>query len=248
MKLEVLAFLPFHSAIIMADSSSVRLQVASELRPFSDITKSLQYLVSQKHFDSLVEVLNNIYQAEAACDNPRSSAVKEHLKVIVPCMINEIWGASQEKPKLSVTTLNSRKSPSPERTPLTRLGTDKSLAGVGIPTPTVRRSSPCRSSQDLMEPFNKSLSGLSYHHAHSLSDFCHIRGSATFTRSKRPLTKGNEGSPGPAAYRCDKGKLKVNSPRVMIPRGGKKGELFSVPDSPGPAAYYVMRHFVAKHN
>jgi hypothetical protein len=232
----------------MADSSSVRMQVASELRPFSDITKSLQYLVSQKHFDSLVEVLNNICQAEAASDNPRSSAVKEHLKVIVPCMINEIWGASKEAPKLSITTLKRRKSPSPERTPLSRLATDKTLAGLGVTTPTVRRSSPARSAQELIEPFNRSLSGLSYNQAHSLSDFCHIRGSATFTRSKRPLTKGNEGSPGPAAYRCDKDKLKVNSPRVMIPRGGKKGELFSVPDSPGPAAYYVMRHFVAKHN
>mmetsp|Transcript_28520 Transcript_28520/g.50641 ORF Transcript_28520/g.50641 Transcript_28520/m.50641 type:complete len:243 (-) Transcript_28520:1804-2532(-) len=242
----------------MVDVESVRSKVAVELRPFSDITKSLQHLVSQKHFDLLSEVLHSIYTAEASKDQARALVVKEHLKVIVPCMINEIWGGPQQTIEAGLSSKmkrrHQRKSPSPERTPSTRYLTEKTVTSPSANSrgqeTERRRNSP--SSALLRESsehnFSKTLSGLSYQEAHSLSEFCNIKGAATFTRTKRPLTKGHQGSPGPAAYRADKGKLKVNSPRVVIPKGGKKGELFSTPYSPGPAAYYVMRHFISKPN
>lgn len=249
----------YFTHLIMADTEQVRSKVAAELRPFGDISKSLKHLVSQHHFDDLVEVLSRIYKAEAGHDRLRSSVVKEHLKVIVPCMINEIWGQDTPQGRNSTKTLKKpiRKSPSPERTAVaersigSQSGITRSREGLerrrSSPTALLRESSPNRLFRESSEGnFSRTLGRLSYQEAHSLSEFCNIKGAVSFNTAKRPLTSGNQRSPGPAAYRADKGKLKPNSPRAVIPQGGKKGELFNPPYSPGPAAYYVMRHFVSK--
>jgi hypothetical protein len=286
----------------MLDSNKIRAYVASELKPFADISKSLQLLIAHQHFDMLAEVIYHVYQTETQYDRTRSLVVKEHLKVIVPCMVNEIWGGAKERFEAKAATqtarIPSRKSPSPERlrasfekeresparqnrgSPVRLDRTSPVRHSIGSPirldrTSPVRQSrgsptkldrtsplrqtsrgyqdhsnldSPARLRRDATEPsLSRTLTGLSYQEANSLSDFCNIQGSVTFTRTKRPLTKGKEGSPGPGAYKGDKLDLQRNSPRVVIPRGEKK-ELFQSPYSPGPAAYYVMRRFLAKHN
>jgi len=244
----------------MLDNHKLRSQISAELKPFTDISRSLQQLLSTKHFDMLTHVLTAIYETESSLDKHRSTVLKEHLKVIVPCMINEIWGGNKEKvanwKPSNTQRSSSRKSPSPERTSTSigRLTTERNsnspsrllMTGNGSHS---RRSSPLRLSGDASEPtLSRSLSGLNYQEAHSLSDFCHINGHQTFSKSKRPLTKGHQRSPGPAAYKADRLSLHPSSPKLTIPKGGKKGELFSPPYSPGPAAYYVMRHYVAKHS
>jgi hypothetical protein len=254
----------------MLDSIKVRSYVVSELKPFTDISKSLQLLIAHKHFDMLAEAIYHVYQAETQYDRTRSLVVKEHLKVIVPCMVNEIWGGAKErfegrasKPTAKVP---HRKSPSPERLRVSldngRVSHMRQSRGspvvLGRTSPLrhsfrgyqdqLKLSSPSRLRHNATQPIlSRTLTGLSFQEANSLSDFCNIQGSATFTRTKRPLTKGSEGSPGPAAYHGDRLNLQTNSPRVVIPRGGKKGELFQSPYSPGPAAYYVMRQYLAKH-
>lgn len=239
----------------MADVEIVHSKVAIELRQFRDISKSLQYLVSQHHFDLLVNALSNIYQAEEASDCSRSLVLKEHLKVIVPCIINEVWGGSksslESKQPTKLRKKTIRKPPSPEKTPAKRTVNAKTGRYKEAENTQEklrrRRSSPAGLLRDTSgSNFSRTLTGLSHQEAHSLSEFCSITGPASFPRSKRVLTLGHQESPGPAAYRADKSKLKANSPRAVIPQGGKKGELFQTPYSPGPSAYYVMRHFVSK--
>jgi hypothetical protein len=68
----------------------------------------------------LAKLLSNIYQAEAEFDRSRGLAVKDHMKVIVPCMLNEIWGGTSSKlePKVPHTQRGTRRtSPSPEGKP-----------------------------------------------------------------------------------------------------------------------------------
>lgn len=240
----------------MLDSQSLRTQVVAELRPFVDISRSLNQLISHKHFDMLAEVLAMIHQAETAFDKSRHVSLKEHLKVIVPCMINGIWGGTRDKSDSSrltqVLQIAKQKSPSPNR--ISRYTDSPTTDRPRSPTKHYgsydersRRSSPSRFGHDFSETnLNKSLMGLSYQEANSLSDFCQIKGHATFTKSKRTLTRGNDRSPGPAAYRGERLHLQASSPKLTIPKGGKKGELFSPPYSPGPAAYYVMRHYLSK--
>jgi hypothetical protein len=313
----------------MLDLNKVRLQVCHELRPFTDISKSLQQLISHDLFDMLAKVLGDIYQAEAEFDRSRVLTVRDHMKVIVPCMVNEIWTGTSSKleAKTPQTQRGTRRiSPSPEGRPYYtpakgnssphRLSTRKAESPIvkagGSPlrkplspqrkplspqrkplspqrrldsprkgespikkairgyndqrrvsspgrlntTPVRLNGSPIRQcstlsrfNSDFIDPSHTvSASSLSYKESRSFSDFGTVTGpSPSFSRSKRTLTRGNDESPGPAAYQKEVSGLVSSTPRTIISLGGKKGELFHPPSTPGPAAYYVMRQQVSKH-
>lgn len=79
------------------------------------------------------------------------------------------------------------------------------------------------------------------------SYFDHIQGAVSFNRAPRaPFFQVKDATPGPAYYNASDTRLRSQSPRTVIPKGGKRLEKWVNSDTPGPGHYSPRLHLVPR--
>ena len=79
------------------------------------------------------------------------------------------------------------------------------------------------------------------------SYFDQIHGAVSFNRAARPpFFQQKEATPGPAYYNASDTRLRSQSPRTVISKGGKRLEKWGDSDTPGPGYYSPRLHIVPR--
>lgn len=224
-------------------------QVELELKAFEDISISLALLSNSPYYSSIYNLLGEI----KATDEFASPTFKEHFKVILMTLVDTVWKPIPKvKPhdhrtsfKGPPSAIKFKAKPRTQTSNISGSASEKQLKSYKSEA-MMRPSSPgLLSLQDSLKLTGHSaMLGKSIQDGYNLSQFNHVHGAASFSKSERKMFTPQE-APGPGSYTPERPFVQC-VPNVSLKTSGRTPELFIKPDSPGPAAYSPVLISISK--
>ncbi|CAG9318229.1 unnamed protein product [Blepharisma stoltei] len=199
----------------------------------------------RKHFEEIYSIIKNSKTEDDDYNN------KEIIKSILNHIVDDVYRFESPKPihyrsqrssySTQVSPKNSELMDSTSSKNFQSPMRSKKSSSISSASKTIEAKRP----QSYISLRDRVLQANGHDESFS-SEFFHIKGPATFYKTKKKgLEFRTDLSPGPAAYVGHSSLTRTNSPRATIGNGGKRFE-WLIPTSPGPTHYKPDWHFLAK--